>query len=57
MEDHERRTEKYRLWERNTENSEVAPKRRVDSISLRKAHDSGSTSDSGAWIPAPNEFE
>ena len=38
-------------------NGEVDPKKSVDSISLKKVHDSGSTLDSGAWIPALSEFE
>ena len=57
MGDHERRTEKYRLWDKNTEKGKVVPNKRVDSFSLRKVHDSGSTSDSGTWITAPSEFE
>ena len=56
-EDHERRTEKYRPWERHTENGKVIPKRRVDYLSPQKVNDSGSTSDSGAWLPTPIEFE
>ena len=45
------------MWERHTKDGEVDSKKRVDYSSLRKVHDSGSTSDLGAWIPTPSEFE
>ena len=57
MEDCKRRMEKYKPWERHTKNVEVNSKRRVDSLSLKKVNDFGSTSDSGAWFPIPTEFE
>ena len=57
MEDYERRPEKYRPWERYTKDGEVDSKKSVDYISLRKVHNSESTSDSGAWIPTPSELE
>ena len=38
-------------------NGEVDPKKKVDYSSLKKVHDSGCTSNSGAWIPTLSEFE
>ena len=49
-EDREKRTEKYRPWERQTEDEDNSPRCRLESISPSM------TSDSGPWLPTP-EFE
>ena len=49
-EDREKRTEKYRPWERWTDNNDKSPRHRLDSLSPSM------TSDSGPWHPTP-EFE
>ena len=48
--DQERRTEKYRPWEKHTQLVKSGPTKRVEPISLKKVHDSGFSSDSGAWV-------
>ena len=50
-EDRERRTEKYRPWERWTDDDDASQKRRLDSVSPSM------TSDSGQWLLTPMEFE
>ena len=49
-EDQERRMEKYRPWERQTDNKETSPRCKLDSASPSM------TSDSGLWLLTP-EFE
>ena len=56
-EDCERQTEKYRLWERHTKDSEGSSRRRLDSLSPKKVNDSSTTLDSGPWLPTLTEFE
>ena len=56
-EDHERRTEKYRPWEKCTQYIMIDPMKRVEPISLQKVHDSWSSSDSGAWVQAAGDLE
>ena len=46
-EDWERRMEKYRPWERWTDNKETSPRCKLDSASPSM------TSDSGPWLPTP----
>ena len=50
MEDWEKRMEKYRPWERWTDEEQTSPRCKLDSISP------SITSDSGQWLPTP-EFE
>ena len=44
-EDLERRTGKYRSWEKHTQCITINPMKRVEPILLQKIHDSGSSSD------------
>ena len=53
----ERRTEKYRLWEKHTQHVKIGSTKTVEPILLRKVHDSGSSSDSGAWIHVAGDLE
>ena len=55
-EDCQRRTEKYRPWEKCTQYVKIGPMKRVEPISLRKVHDSGSSSDSGAWVQVAGDL-
>ena len=48
--DQERRMEKYRPWGKCTHQVKIDRTRRVESISLKMIHDSGSSSDSGTWV-------
>ena len=56
-EDHERRTKKYRPWEKHTQCVMIDPMERVEPILLLKVHDSGSSSDSGAWVQVAGDLE
>ena len=56
-EDWERRTEKHRPWEKCTQCIKIGPMKRVEPISLRKVHDSGSSSDSGACVQVEGVLE
>ena len=56
-EDHEKRTEKYRLFKRHAQHVTIDPMKRVEPIAQSKVHDSGSSSDSGAWIQASRDLE
>ena len=46
----EKRTEKYRPWEKFTQHVKIGSTKRVETILLRKVHDSGSSLDLGAWV-------
>ena len=56
-EDCEKRTEKYRPWEKHAQCITYDPTKRVEPLSLHKVHDSGSSSDSWAWIQASGDLE
>ena len=56
-EDQERRTEKYRPWEKCTQWVIIRPIKRVEPISLKRVHDSGSSSDSGTWVQVGGDLE
>ena len=56
-EDWERRTKKYRPWGKHTQCIKIGPMKRVEPISLRKVHDSGPSSESGAWVQAARDLE
>ena len=56
-EDCERRTERYRLWEKHTQCVMIDPTKRVELILLQKVHDSGSSSDSAAWVQVAGDLE
>ena len=51
-EDCEKRTEKYRPWEKHA----FRPTKRVEPLSLCKVHDSGSSPDSGTCIQASGDL-
>ena len=55
-EDHEKRREKYRLWEKCAQCITIDPTKWIEPISLCKVHDSVSSSDSGAWIQASGDL-
>ena len=56
-EDCKRRTKDYRLWEMHTQWVMIDPMKRVEPIFLQKAHDSWSSSDSGAWVHVDGDLE
>ena len=56
-EDCEKRTEKYRLWEKCPQCIICDPSKSVEPLLLRKVHDSGSSLDSGAWIQVSGDLE
>ena len=53
----EKRTKKYRLWERYVQCMTFEPTKGIESLSICKVHDSGSSLNSGAWIQASGDFE
>ena len=56
-EDHKKRTEKCRLWEKCSQCITIDPMEKVEPISLQKVHGSGSSSDLGAWIQVDGDLE
>ena len=56
-EDCKRRMEKYRPWEKHTQCVMIDLMKKVGPISLQKVHDSGSSSDSGAWVQVDGDIE
>ena len=42
---------------RDIQKTMVSSRRRLDSLSPKKVHDTSTTSDSGPWLPTPIEFE
>ena len=56
-EDHEEKTEKYRPWEKCAQHISFDPTKKVEPLSLYQVNDSGSSSDSGAWIQASGDLE